>query len=45
MNSTNSMGLPLPSSKTWRVLSFAIEGKIDLNSQPRCFEQIRSLLA
>jgi hypothetical protein len=45
VNSTNSMGLPLPSSKTWRVLSFAIEGKIDLNNQPRCFEQIRSLLA
>jgi hypothetical protein len=44
VNSTNSMGLPLPSSKTWRVLSFAIESKIDLNDQPRCFEQIRSLL-
>jgi len=44
VNSTSSMGFPLAASKTWRVLSFAIEGKIDLNDQPGCFEQIRSLL-
>ena len=45
LKSTLPLNLPLSPDKTWSVLSMAIEGKIDLNDQPRCFEQIRALLA
>ena len=45
LKSTSPLNLPLSPDKIWSVLSLAIDGKIDLNDQPRCFEQIRSLLA
>jgi hypothetical protein len=44
LRSTSSMNLPLAPEKTWPVLSLAIQGKIDLEDQPRCFQRIRSLL-
>lgn len=37
--------LPLAPEKAWSVLSLAIEDKIDLGDQPRCFRRIRELLA
>ena len=40
----SSMNFPQPPEKTWSVLSLAIQGKIDLEDQPRCFQRIRSLL-
>ena len=45
LKSTSPTNFPLVSEKSWSVLSLAIEGKIDLDDQPRCFERIRSLLA
>jgi hypothetical protein len=36
---------PLPAERTWPVLALAIEGNIDLNEQPDCFEKIRKLLS
>lgn len=44
LKSTLPLNLPLPPDKTWSVLSMAIENKIDLDEQPQCFDQIRSLL-
>jgi len=44
LKSTSPMNFPLPPTKTWSVLSLAIEGKIDLDDQPACFRRIRSLL-
>jgi hypothetical protein len=45
LKSVLPLNFPLPPDKTWPVLSLAIENKIDLDDQPRCFDQIRSLLA
>lgn len=44
LQSTSPMDFPLSPGKTWSVLSLAIEGKIDLEDQPRCFKRIRSSL-
>lgn len=44
LESTSPLNFPLPPDKTWTVLSLAIESKIDLDNQPLCFDQIRSLL-
>ena len=44
LNSLTPASFPLEPEKSWSVLALAIEGKIDLNDQPRCFERIRALL-
>ena len=44
LESTSAMDFPLAPEKTWSVLSLAIEGKIDLGDQPRCFKRIQALL-
>jgi hypothetical protein len=41
---TSSLNFPLSPDKTWAVLYLAVEGKINLDDQPHCFNQIRSLL-
>ena len=43
--STSPLDFPLTPNKTWSVLSLALENKINLDDQPRCFDQLRSLLA
>jgi hypothetical protein len=45
LESASLMSFPLAPEKAWSALSLAIEGKIDLDDQPRCFELIRSSLA
>jgi hypothetical protein len=45
LKSPSPTNFPLAPEKTWSVLSLAIQGRIDLDHQPRCFERIRSLLA
>jgi hypothetical protein len=45
LESAEPRDFPLAPGRTWSALSLAIEGKIDLDDQPRCFERIRSLLA
>ena len=42
IKSTSRTNFPLAPEKAWRVLALAIEGKIDLDDQSRCFERIRS---
>jgi hypothetical protein len=44
LESAALMDFPLAPGKVWSVLSLAIEGKIDLGDQPRCFRRIRELL-
>ena len=44
LKSTSPMNFPVAPEKTWSALSPAIQGSIDLNDQPQCFERIRSLL-
>jgi hypothetical protein len=35
---------PLPIDRSWRVLAAALDGQIDLDDQPACFNDIRRLL-
>ncbi len=44
MESTSQRHFPLKWEKTWAVLALAMEGRIDLEDQPRCFQIIRTLL-
>ncbi len=44
LKATSATNFPVAPEKSWLVLSLAIQGKIDLDDQPRCFERIRSLL-
>jgi len=44
LESAALLNLPLALGKGWSVLSLAIEGKIELGDQPRCFRRIRDLL-
>jgi hypothetical protein len=44
LKSSSPTNFPLAPEKTWSVLSLAIQGRIDLNDQPRCFKRIQSLL-
>jgi hypothetical protein len=36
---------PLPAERIWPVLILALEGNLDLNQQPNCFEEIRKLVS
>ncbi len=42
---SKAVNFPLSAERSWPVLALALEGKIDLNQQPECFEEIRQMIA